>query len=360
MRTFLLPAPLLFVLLLQTGSSLAVDNDFSSYPEGAQSCLYDSADAAGCSSGSSGAELNQCLCKNRNNFVYNTASCVAKKSPSDLNAVYETLSSNCAGTGVTLSVSKNAFLAAAVAATQTTSTLDPTSTLSPTSTLNPTSTPGPTSTLSPTLTSSASSTTTSTQTTSSSTNSPGQVSADSGLSTGTKIGIGVGLGFGAIVVALAAWFIWAYQRRRHSANSIDSNDRPRGGDGSSYGSAGAFAMSNESRHEYAHDNTQQGAVELAPAAWTPPARYTTPGYTGSEDKNGETAGVPLLAELGTGSETQQAAVELPTTAYLGYYERPSESRQGLVTPEGFSPGAYSQGDISPYTPSHSSDSRAYR
>ncbi|KAI0530145.1 hypothetical protein GGR58DRAFT_262008 [Xylaria digitata] len=89
MRTLLIPAHLLFVLLFQTGSSLAIDNDFSAYPEGAQSCLYDSADDAGCSSGSSGAELNQCLCENRNNFVYNTASCVAKESPSDINAVYE-------------------------------------------------------------------------------------------------------------------------------------------------------------------------------------------------------------------------------------------------------------------------------
>ncbi|RWA14214.1 hypothetical protein EKO27_g901 [Xylaria grammica] len=324
MRTVLLPAPLLFALLLQTGSSLAVDNDFSAYPEGAQPCLYEAADAAGCSSGPSGAELNQCLCKNRNNFVYNTASCVARESPSDVNAVYETLSSNCAGTRVTLSVSKQAFLAAAAAAT---STSVPTSTSTPTTPSSP--------------------------------DSPGQ-SADSGLSTGTKIGVGVGVGFGVIAVALAAWFIWAYQRRRRSTHSVHSNNVS-GEAGPSYGGAGAFTMVNEPHHEYAQDNIQQEAAELAPVAWKPPAGYTTSSYTAGEDKNGGVAGLPLLAELGTESETRQAPVELPTiSAYLGYSDRAPENRHEPTTPEGPSPATYSQGDLSPFTPSRSSEGGTYR
>ncbi|KAI0460693.1 hypothetical protein F5B21DRAFT_18423 [Xylaria acuta] len=333
MRTFLLPTSLVFVLLLQTGYSLAVDNDFSAYPEGSQSCLYDSADEAGCSSADSGAELNQCLCKNRNNFVYNTASCVAKNSPSDVDAVYETLSSNCAGTGVTLSVPKPAFLAAAAAATQTTSI--------------PTSTPTNTdSSASPTPTN------------------PDQTSSDNGLSTGTKIGIGLGVGFGVIAVALAAWFIWAYQRKRRSAQSIHSNEISGGGAGSAYGGAGGFGIANEPRHEYAHDNTQQAPAELAPVAWKPHAGYAAPGYTAGEDKKDGTAGMPLLAELG--NESRQTAVELPASpGYLGYSDRAPEQslnpghRNGSVTPEGVSPATY-RSDLSPFTPSRSSEAGTYR
>ncbi|KAI1364189.1 hypothetical protein F5Y08DRAFT_220457 [Xylaria arbuscula] len=342
MRAFL-PTPLLLVLLLQTGSSFAVVyNDFSPYPESSQSCLYDSADDAGCKSGSTGADLNNCLCKNKNDFIYNSARCIARESPSDLEAVYETLKSNCEGTGVTLSVSKNAFLAAANAATQTTSI--PTSTAASTQTTSiPASTTASTSTIS-----------------------PGAQNIDNGLSTGTKIGIGVGVGFGAIAAGLAAWFIWAYQRRR-SANSIhrkDSNGVPGEGVGSPYGDMGAFTATNEPTNEYAQHNKQQRAAELAPTAWTPPAAgYGLQGFAGSEDKSAtRAAGVPLLAELGTDSEARQNAVELPgVPGYLGYSDRaPNEP----VTPDAISPMTYysqgGRGDLSPYTPSRSSDGGTYR
>ncbi|KAI3333432.1 hypothetical protein F4824DRAFT_251387 [Ustulina deusta] len=345
MRAFL-PTPLLFALLLQTGSSVAIDNDFSAYPEGAQSCLYDSADKADCTSGLTGADLNNCLCKNKNNFVYNTAVCVAKKSPSDIDAVYKTLSSNCAGTGVTLAVSEEAFLAAAAAATQTTSTPSPTTTAPTTA-----PTPAPPTTSTPT----------STSTTSSPTDSSGQGSVGNGLSTGTKIGIGVGVGFGAIAAALAAWFIWAYQRRQRSAHSVHSNEGSGGGAGTSYDGAGAFAMMNASHHEYSR---QQGAAELAPVAWKPSSGYPMSGYTASGDKNGGTAGVPLLAELGTESEARQGAVELPTTpGYLGYSDRAPGNANEPVTPGGLSPATYSQsgrGDLSPFTPSRSSEAEYIR
>ncbi|KAI1346574.1 hypothetical protein F5Y01DRAFT_19287 [Xylaria sp. FL0043] len=330
MRPFF-PAPLLLVLLLQTGSSSsAVGNDFSAYPVGSQSCLYTSADDAGCVSGSTGADLNNCLCKNKNNFIYNTAGCVARESPSDLDAVYETLSSNCAGTGVTLSVSEKAFLAAAAAATQTTSTPSPTSSSTTTST-----TPGPTN----------------------------SSSAGNGLSTGTRIGIGLGVGFGVIAAALAAWFIWAYQRRRRSAQSVQSGEVSGSGAGpSSHDGASAFVTMNESYHEYAQDNTQQGAAELAPVAWKPPATYTTPSY--GENKNGATAGVPLVAELGAESEAKQKAVELPgAPGYLGYSDRSPKKTNEPVTPEGLSPTTYSQSgrsDLSPYTPSRCSEGGTFR
>ncbi|KAI1191633.1 hypothetical protein F5B17DRAFT_247447 [Nemania serpens] len=350
MRTFLIPAPLLSLLLLQTGSSLGITNDFSSYPEGAQPCLYDSADQAGCSSGSSGAELNQCLCKNENNFIYNTAACIARKSPSDADAVYETLSSNCAGTGVTLSVPKQAFLAAA----------SPTTSIS-----TATSTPTPATSLS----TSPASSPTSSQTDTSTPGSPGQKSTDNGLSTGAKIGIGVGIGFGVIVTTLAAWFIWAYHRRRRSGQSLHSNEISGGGPGLSYGGAGAFAMGNGTRHEYAQDNTQQGAAELASVAWEPRAGYAPPGYTSGEDKKDGTVGVPLLAELGNESEARQRPVELPSTpGYLGYSDQAPEQRlhygygHGPVTPDGLSPAACSyngRSGTSPTAPSRSFEGGTY-
>ncbi|KAI1113221.1 hypothetical protein F5Y14DRAFT_228087 [Nemania sp. NC0429] len=357
MRTLLIPVPLLSLLLLQTTPSLGLTNDFSSYPEGSQPCLYDSADEAGCSSGSTGAELNQCLCKNHNNFVYNAAACIARKSPSDANAVYETLSSNCAGTGVTLSVPKQAFLAAA---SQTTSTS--------------TSTPTSSSTTSP------SSSSTSSPTTTSPPGSPDQTSTDNGLSTGAKIGIGLGVGFGVVAAALAAWFIWAYHRRRRSGQSLHSDDiSGGGGPGPSYGGAGAFAMaSSGSRHEYAQDNTQHGAVELASAAWQPPAGYAPPGYMTSEYKKDGPVGVPLLAELGNESDTRLRPVELPTSpGYLGYSDQAHEQHSlnygyghghghghghGPVTPEGLSPATYSyngRSGVSPTTPSRSFEGGTY-
>lgn len=324
MRTFQLPAPLLLLLLLQTGSSLAVDNDFSAYPEGSQQCLYDSADDAGCSSGSSGEQLNQCLCKNQNNFVYNTASCIGKNSPSDAIAVYETLSSNCAGTGVTLSVSKPAFIAYVNQAAASTTTTSPTTT-STGSTESPTSTDN--------------------------------ASSGDELSTVTKIGIGVGVGFGTVAAALAAWFIWSYRKRHRSAESVHSTD-PRGGEsGTSYGGAGAFSMANAPRHEYAQDNSHQGAVELASSTWTPPTSYTTPPYEAGAFKKDGTDGMPLLAELGNEPASQQRPVELPANPdYLGYNDR------GPSTPDGLSPSTYShsgRGDVSPFTPSRSSEAGTY-
>ncbi|KAI0188693.1 hypothetical protein F4808DRAFT_466136 [Astrocystis sublimbata] len=206
MKTCRLPTPLLVALLLQTGLSLAkIDNDFSPYPQGSQDCLYDAADTAGCVEADTATELNQCLCKNQHNFVYNTAKCVALKSPSDVDAVYETLSSNCAGTGVTLSVPKQAFIAAAEAASQSTSTSTSSSSPSATNT-DPTT---------------------------------DHDSSGNDLSTGTKIGIGVG--------------------------RIHSSDMSNGGAGIAYGGGGSGSA--DRMPQFAQNNTQQAPAELDPSGY---------------------------------------------------------------------------------------------
>ncbi|KAI1327868.1 hypothetical protein F5Y16DRAFT_370552 [Xylariaceae sp. FL0255] len=301
MRPFYLPTPLLLVLLLQTGSSLAVTNDFSAYPQASQQCLTNSADQAGCESADTGADLNQCLCKNKNNFIYNVASCVAKNDPKDLTSVYDTLSSNCAGTGVTLSVSQAAFMAQASAATATTS---------------PSATP---------------------------TSTPAASGSNSGLSMGAKIGIGVAIGFGVIAVILAVWFLMLYQRRRRSRDSIHSREPENGGGDGGFGAAGLKTRDEPGSppNEYANDNVHHGAAELAPVEWKPSSGYGTSPYGSDERKTDDAkASVPLLAELSSGP--QMVPVELPASeGYLGYSDRVGDSsnrQHSAVSPVGSSVG----------------------
>ncbi|KAI1335492.1 hypothetical protein F5Y15DRAFT_245342 [Xylariaceae sp. FL0016] len=332
MRALMLPSSLLFSLFLQTAPTLALENDFSAYPEGSQECLTSAADESQCT-GNTGTELNECLCTNQGNFIYDSADCIAKASPGDLNAVYETMSNNCAGTGVTIAVSKDAFLAAAAAATSTTSSATPTATSTGTQT------------------SSGTKTSTTTTPTSSSTQT---ASPDSGISTGAKIGIGVGIAFGAIALAIAGWFVFAYSRRKRSsrnslneAHNLEDNSHP-GSPPSGYaGAAGTY------RSEFAHENPHGEAAELAPVEWKPP-------YGEGKDAK---SNIPLLAELNGGvGQTDQPAelehrepAELPAEPYSDH----SHAHQGLgthgyggersVTPQDSrSPGGYTQ-SVSPFS-----------
>ncbi|KAI0145672.1 hypothetical protein F4776DRAFT_367679 [Hypoxylon sp. NC0597] len=285
MRFLALPTSLLLSITLHTHVSTALENDFSSYPQGSQQCLSDAADQSGCS-GNTGQQLNECLCKNQGNFIYNTASCVAKSSPGDLNAVYDTMQNNCAGTGVTIAVSKDAFLSQAAAATSTTSGT-PTSTSTSTSASTPTD----------------SSTSTSTTPTPSTTTTA--AAASSGISTSAKIGLGVGTSFGAIALGLLGWFVWAYSRRRRSHSQPPSSHSPN--------SPGHDVELSPSPHNHHHNNSsyvsiltpatsyaQFGVAELAPASnqeWKelPAGYYDSDGA--KSDKRG--SGVPLLrAEMG--------------------------------------------------------------
>ncbi|KAI1492487.1 hypothetical protein F5X96DRAFT_667726 [Biscogniauxia mediterranea] len=297
MRILLLPPSLVLSLLLQTAPTIvrALENDFSAYPSGSQQCLYDAADQTTCT-GNSGAELNQCLCRNKGNF-YNTATCVAKASPSDLVAVWETLDYNCEGTGVTIAVSKEAFLAQASAVI---SSSTPTAT-SPSSSDAAASTPGT-------------------------------------ISSTAKIGIGVGIGFASVSLALAAWFVWVYSRRRRSSSSAAQAAAipPGSSAGSTWGASSSadYANAYAPSVEYAHMNTQQGgAAELPPREiWKQEGAVELPPCEEwkqhSVRKTNSTANVPLLAELGEGNG-QIAPVELPgsTVEDQQHYQQQQQQQQ---------------------------------
>ncbi|KAI1766377.1 hypothetical protein GGR53DRAFT_212530 [Hypoxylon sp. FL1150] len=345
MRILALPPFLLLSIALQARASTTLQNDFSSYPQGSQQCLSDAADQSKCS-GSTGQELNECLCTNQGNFIYDSAQCVAKSSPSDLDAVYDTMENNCAGTGVTIAVSKDAFMSQASAATATTSSATP----SATATSKPNDDDND-----------------------NDNDNDDNDSSGGGMATGIKVGLGVGVGFGAIALGLLAWFVWSYSRRRRnqrhaqqfdftfppspspyppSARDVELshnhsvNKPPWSPAASQYTgivNAGAGA-------EYAQHNAQFERAELDPGSarvmggmglgvgrqdrdWKElPAGY----YSGSEDGGGMKHGrddkrassVPLLAELGADEMTQQhqqQPVELP--ADMQYNDHEDSSRR---------------------------------
>lgn len=101
----------LLLLSFATTSFAAFENDFSSYPEGAQQCLNDAADASSCN-GDTVSAMNECLCGNGGNFVLATAQCVAQEDSGDLESVYEIMSLHCSDSDTPLSISKADFLAA--------------------------------------------------------------------------------------------------------------------------------------------------------------------------------------------------------------------------------------------------------
>ncbi|KAI0850964.1 hypothetical protein F5Y00DRAFT_23244 [Daldinia vernicosa] len=327
MRWFLtLPASLLLSIAVQTQVSLAIDNDFSAYPEGSQQCLYDAADDSKCT-GNTGNEMNRCLCSNKGNFIYNTAVCVAKQSSADLNAVYDTMENNCAGTGVTIAVSKQAFLSQAAAATATTSSATPTST-------SPTSTSDSPTAASPTTSDSSSS------------------SGSSTLSSGAKIGLGVGIGFGSVALGLLGWFVFAYSRRRRPHHPPADPNSPHRHDVelSLNGSSVYHPSPLTPLPEYAQHNAQfSGVAELSPAtALSGPKELPADYYGGGDKKDGagggggksddggyndkRSSGVPLLAELDDGGANSPAPVELPGSEVYhdtSSVHTPTHSAQGL-------------------------------
>ena len=110
-RTMRAVALALALLGFATTAFADFQNDFSSYPEGAQQCLNDAADASNCS-GDTVSAMNECLCGNGGDFVLATAQCVAQEDSGDLESVYEIMSLHCSDSDTPLSISKADFLAA--------------------------------------------------------------------------------------------------------------------------------------------------------------------------------------------------------------------------------------------------------
>jgi len=149
-HSFPVPSPILLLLLLLTPAAHAVfKNDFSSYPEASQECLYAAADASGCD-GDTVSAMNSCLCGNGGNFVMRTASCLASSDSSDIETVYDTMDTACSDSGTPLTVSRAKFLSAKPGSTASETTTGPTSTATGTKSGTPTGTatgtdhPGPT------------------------------------------------------------------------------------------------------------------------------------------------------------------------------------------------------------------------
>ncbi|KAK3987566.1 hypothetical protein QBC44DRAFT_117598 [Cladorrhinum sp. PSN332] len=169
-----LPSALVALILVSTSRAGTID--FGFYPKTAQGCMYAAADTSQCESGTVSA-TNSCLCRNGGNFVTDTASCLGRSSPRDLETVYTTMEEACRNSNTLLSVSEKDFMSAASAATSTSS---------------------------PTPSTSAD--------TSASTEQKDE--EDKSLSTGALAGIIVGAIAGLAVLGAVIFFLWRHRRKR--------------------------------------------------------------------------------------------------------------------------------------------------
>ena len=178
-------APLLWLLFLTAATpSLAIENDFSFYPKGAQGCLKRAAKKADCSEAPDVPKLNECLCGNTGNFITKTAQCLGKEAPDDVDETYKTMRDACNDSDTPIELSQKEFGDAAD------------------NQPSPTSSDGP---ATETATAPASTSTTSSTD-----------DAGGGLSTGAMIGIAVGSSLvGAGIVAGICWWLFRRYRRRH-------------------------------------------------------------------------------------------------------------------------------------------------
>jgi LPXTG-motif cell wall-anchored protein len=199
----LLPAALVALILVSASQAQDDTIDFGFYPKGAQDCMYKAANDSKCKAKTVVA-TNSCLCRNGGNFITNAAACIGQSSPSDLEEVYKVMSGACGESDTAISITKDEFMAAANAATSTTSTAGPTTTSS-------TSKSG-------TTTGTDASTTSETSTgTAASTAAPAEGEKEGeeeggGLKTGVMAGIIVGAVGAAVLLGALAFFL--FRRRR--------------------------------------------------------------------------------------------------------------------------------------------------
>lgn len=221
-------------LLFASGASAAFQNDFSAYPSGAQSCLYQAADSSGCD-GDTVAAMNTCLCGNeKGGFATLAAKCLGPNSP-DLDTTYSVMSSSCAYSNTPLAISQAEWDAAAsgsatsATAAKTTTTKPPGTTPATTSAGRITSTRLETitqdgTTLTTVITSTGEVTETSTSTSSPSPTQTGNGGGGGGTNA-ALIG-GIAGGVAAVLLAVIAVVYFVLRRRLNAATKGRDESHP--------------------------------------------------------------------------------------------------------------------------------------
>lgn len=184
-----LPLVLSLASLLSTTLADRFPNDFTVYPKGAQACLNTADRNSGCN-GETVPTMNACLCADGGGFVTDSAKCIGRSSPDDLETTYTMLQVNCDGSKTSMDISKDDWMKLGEEAQETST---PSATPTPTETGKPTNTPDP---------------------------EDEDKQDQGGLSSGAKIGIAVGgtlLGVG-IVAGLA---LFLYRRKKATRESKD-------------------------------------------------------------------------------------------------------------------------------------------
>ncbi|KAK4188760.1 hypothetical protein QBC35DRAFT_381849 [Podospora australis] len=116
----------LVALIVVSAAQAQKSIDFSFYPKTAQDCLYNAAAPSQCEAGLV-PSTNSCLCRNGGSFVTNTAACLGRTSPGDLQTVFDTFKDACQTSHTPINFSEEFFMAAASPATPTPSTPSSTS-----------------------------------------------------------------------------------------------------------------------------------------------------------------------------------------------------------------------------------------
>ncbi|RGP65993.1 c2h2 type zinc finger containing [Fusarium sporotrichioides] len=295
-----------FTLALLLTPSLALKNDFSFYPAGAQECLEKNADDASCT-GSDAKELNYCLCglgNYNNDFILGSARCIGQESPNDVDETYDMMNEACSNSNTPMKTSKKDFQQAAHDGETTTTAAGTSASATASATDTASTTSG---------------------TAAASTSDASDADADTGLSTGATIGVGVGAAAGgAAIVGLVIW-LWLHRRKKNAEESHP------------------MLPNYES-----HNNSPYPPVEPK-AAWgtTPASGWQTPdpnasGYYAQQKQHAGPVELPpdnLVAAPAPVFEmdgTSSGAVEMPGSTPVNVHHRGSDelSRAGLGSSAG--------------------------
>lgn len=235
--------------LLLPAATARFDNDFTTYPSGAQSCLEDADKDSGCD-GNTVPTMNGCLCNTGDSsFLEDSARCIGKESSSDLKRTYKLLEVNCDGSDTSMDISEREFLAFAEEDDEPTTTSSTTSTTSTTTTEA-----GPTNTDDP---------------------DPNEDDEDGGgLSSGATIGIAVAAT--AVGVGLIAAAIFFFLRRRRQSRAADESNPMLGGSGPGARASMPASTLRDSSYVSPYQDSDVGKTASGVAAWGPESFHATP------------------------------------------------------------------------------------